>query len=92
MNRRWTDQPVEVETAPILCSFFLKAACSTIEVREGASQCYFTTGNLFGSQTLRVPNLATCFRLIQAVVERKDDEPLRISRFPGVEIIEGVTA
>jgi hypothetical protein len=47
---------------------------------------------LFGSQTLRVPNLATCFRLIQAVVERKDDEPLRISRFPGVEIIEGVTA
>ena len=94
MKRHWTDQPQIVEEAKVLARFFLKGPGVTVEVRQiGYNDGMFiTTGNLFGSQTIRVVDHQTAFRLIGAVAELESSQEVQISRFPGVEIVEEVSA
>lgn len=55
-SRRWLDQPIIVENAPIKISAFVKGRI--LELRsDGQSRHFVTTGNLFGSQTIACDSL-----------------------------------
>jgi len=84
-KRGWSSQPVEVEDHEILCDFFHKGLGQVVEIRKG----YFVTvGNLFGSQTIKVPNADTALRIIDALSKLPEDGEIELKNFPGCEIIE----
>jgi len=90
MSKNWTDQPDEVENAKVLCRFYSKSASALFEVRKGhvddASPYYLTTGNLFGSQTVKAFNPDDIFHLIGVVIDREDSE--KIVALPlGMELV-----
>ena len=76
----------------MLCSIWLKEIGQSAEIRRTETCYYVTTGNLFGSQTLKVTEVDSIFRLLGAARQLNKGQQLEVSKFPGVEILEGVVA
>lgn len=91
-KKHWTDQPDAVTEAEPLSRFFLSGPGQSVEVRQiGYNDGLFVTvGNLFGSQTIKVPDAKTAFRVVGAISALDSGQTLKISSFPGVEILEEV--
>jgi len=70
-EKRWNDQPDEVEKADVLCTFFHMDAGNSIEIRKGLmmdhSPYYFTAGNLIGSQTVKTFDVDDIFKLLNRI-------------------------
>lgn len=73
-KKRWKSQPDVVEGCEILCYFHHERLSARIEVRKGREHdgepFYVTSGNLFGSQTVRVESAEDALRLID-LMDRK---------------------
>jgi hypothetical protein len=90
--KHWTDQPDAVTEAEPLCRVFNSNIGHSTEVRQiGYNDGFFmTTGNLFGSQTIRVPDAKTAFRILDAVARLEEGEEIKLRKFPGVDILASV--
>lgn len=88
--KHWTDQPDAVTEAEPLSRFFLSGPGQSVEVRQiGFNDGLFVTvGNLFGSQTIQVPDAKTAFQVIGAMADLENGQTIKISRFPGAEILD----
>jgi len=91
-KKNWTDQPDEVTRAEPICSMFLKMPGISVEVRriDYETAYFLTTGNLFGSQTIKAPDANTVFRILDKIAHMSNGATLEIEKFPGVEIMEPV--
>lgn len=84
-KKRWTDQPDDVKNYPVVLHFFCERSIEVRKVERRDFAYYVTTGNLFGSQTLRVRDEGTLFAVLQIATGKKDkaqDLP------PGAEVME----
>jgi hypothetical protein len=79
-DRSWRDQPKILEGAKVKTTFRLSH--QQVEIREASDGTYYVTvGNLFGSQTLYVPDAAKVLDAIEHVKlalearEKNEDAP-----------------
>lgn len=77
--RNWTDQPEELDNVPIVLRFYDEVM---IEVRKDQVDWTFVTaGNLFGSQTVKCPDLEQALQVVQGIVDKKFKEERELPLF-----------
>ena len=66
---KWTDQPSELNAAQNVTDFNMKVGDSlaSVQVLRNGDIWYFTSGNLFGSQTLRASSPEAVFQCLGAL-------------------------
>ena len=72
MKRSLTDQPEILEGAEVLVDFFAKQVGARFEVRKTDGAFFLTTGNLFGSQTVKAPDAESVLRVIGLAMNRDE--------------------
>jgi hypothetical protein len=70
MLRRWKDQPKCLDGAEVLFTSSLHGLI--VEIRRVNSIYYVSTGNLFGSQTVKVLEADLVFYLLQTIQDALD--------------------
>jgi hypothetical protein len=70
----WTDQPKTLDGLVVLFRTFVKGRI--IEVRRGTNCYYVTTGNLFGSQTIRAASAEAAFTVMHLAASFDDGQPM----------------
>lgn len=83
--RSWNDQPLFLEGTEKLLHVFIDG--TSVEVRKACDDAwYVTTGNLFGSQTIKAPSAESAMRLINlAMSTKKKDRPVKLPE--GYELV-----
>jgi hypothetical protein len=81
-EKQWEDQPDHVLSTPRLALVYVGDGFSA-EIRHGPAGTYLTVGNLFGSQTVKPPDLVEAVRLLGRV------DPDDVVKVPQAWLIDG---
>jgi hypothetical protein len=85
-ERTWSDQPEALHGARSLLKAQLGCGAMVQVMRDPETKVYYvTTGNLFGSETVRTGDEETTWRLLRAVAELEEGETLSGRDLAGVE-------
>lgn len=76
-RRDWSDQPNEIERSELLCSLLFGGTLARIYIGDRGTYLV-SAGNLFGSQTVRVPGSTAAFAALEAISKRRDDEQAKL--------------
>lgn len=83
-GRNWSDQPVELEGAEVVLSTYMDFPAvggHGVEILHRDGAWYLTTGNLFGSQTVKCTSAENLLRCLNLALHAKKDAPVSVAPF-----------
>jgi len=87
---KWSDQPafLEDDNAELLFPGFKVGEAGTAQIFFYIEQYYFTCGDLFSSQTLRIKDLATLGKFVYELTYMDIGENIDVKEWDGVDLLE----